>query len=439
MPNALRSKKSKVELNKPDVADASKTEDALKPNDSLKPADAAAKKNGPPKVEESAQVPTSGSPPKTSDAKPVKDSEPGSEAAPDNLAKEDVALQKETPSIPSADETTTPPGDPITPPNDPILPGDPLLPPNDPITPPETPPNEPTEPTDASLGRLAEKPDPPEPLADKPGRPEPLAEKPERPEPLAEKPDRSDPLAEKPSQISADEVHMPPVGYKPCRSGGKEAPLPPAVKAHNTKMRLKKQSTLPQEPPKEDPNAPKGQENNPNDVPPALALALRHKDIVAARSKPPVTPGVQRYIKLAAGQSGEGEPTEDKPKLPPHLEKAWRAMQIVGSRTPEGRALAAAATGKPENPPKEGGPPKPQIKIRPATGLEDDDDDQDGEGEEGNDENDEKPADDGALPELKASRRHMEIFAASHKAEDQLRHLRLLMHLLPRRVGLLLC
>ena len=278
---------------------------------------------------------------------------------------------------------------------------------------------------------------------------------------------------------------------KDAKASSKKGKVSPAVAAHNSKMAMRKTSTLPQEPPKSDPNAPKGQENQkkaggkdnipaalakanrrmeivasrgrssaapgppavvaPNakiavkasstpsqkqpdapkgqedqkkaggkdkaDVPPALAKALKRMEIVAARSEPPATPrpsGVNRHMKAVAGKTPPpgtaGDKKDGKPKepeadpLPPNLAKALRSMQIVGAKTPEGRALAAEGA-KIGHPGAEGEGKKPQIKIRAATDLKDD---------SGDDKNEDKDKD--LPPELKASRRHMEIFAASHKS-----------------------
>jgi hypothetical protein len=150
-------------------------------------------------------------------------------------------------------------------------------------------------------------------------------------------------------------------------------------------------------------------------MPAPLAKALKHMDIVAARSKPPAAPqgpqGLNKHMRAVAAKPGA--PADDKhkdkeePELPPNLAKAMRSMQIVGARTPEGRALAAAAAGQSREPASPNTASKPQIKIRAATRMRDD---EDGKQDE------EKKSDEDLPPELKAHQRHMEIFAASHKS-----------------------
>lgn len=208
--------------------------------------------------------------------------------------------------------------------------------------------------------------------------------------------------------------------------------VPVRVAKHNTQMEIKRQSTLPQQPPKDTPKG-KGNENKEPPVPPALANALRHMEIVAARSKPPGAgkmgpTGFSRHMRMAAGEppqegvaKGKGDDKDEAPPrkddLPPNLAKALRSMQIVAARTPEGRALAAAAMGDKASPTPT---PGPQAKIKAVAGDKgveggnDKDDVMDGDKKDVDEPIDDPDKD--LPPELKASKRHMAIFAASQKS-----------------------
>lgn len=190
--------------------------------------------------------------------------------------------------------------------------------------------------------------------------------------------------------------------------------VPPAVAAHNAKMRVKASSTLPPKPPTDSPQAGRNDENKRTDMPAGLAKALKHMEIVAARSKPPAVPqGLQdlsAHMRAVAAKPGAPvdvkHKDKDEPALPPNLAKALRSIEIVGARTPEGRALAAAVKGPSNGAASPDTAPKPQIKVRAATGLKAGDGKQDKE----------HKLDADLPPELKAHQRHMEIFAASHKS-----------------------